>query len=162
MGRHLHTPRSSGTVRRARALRTARGHGGGHPMIYGTALLALCYLAGIVLGDWRGMALGARTNVGGVGIAMLLLVTARLTLHRFNRLQPSSEAGIHYWGGMYIPVVVAMAAQQDVVKALSGGWIAIIAAIGSVIACAGLIAVINRTEPSHKPAPELEDALAVP
>ena len=40
-------------------------------IIYGTALLAVCHLLGIVLGDWLGAALGMKTNVGGVGIAML-------------------------------------------------------------------------------------------
>src|SRR6476659_527086 len=90
-------------------------------MVYGTELLAFCFLAGIVLGDLLGAALGVKTNVGGVGIAMLLLVFTRLFLQRSGRLLPTSEAGIHYWGAMYIPVVVAMAAQQDVVKALSGG-----------------------------------------
>jgi malonate transporter MadL subunit len=124
-------------------------------MVYGTALLALCYLAGIVLGDLLGAALGVKTNVGGVGIAMLLLVFTRLFLQRSGRLLPTSEAGIHYWGAMYIPVVVAMAAQQDVVKALSGGWMAVLAAVATVLACAGLIAVINRTEP---PPTEAQDA----
>jgi malonate transporter MadL subunit len=124
-------------------------------MVYGTALLALCYLAGIVLGDLLGAALGVKTNVGGVGIAMLLLVFTRLFLQRAGRLLPTSEAGIHYWGAMYIPVVVAMAAQQDVVKALSGGWMAVLAAVATVLACAGLIAVINRTEP---PPSEAQDA----
>jgi malonate transporter MadL subunit len=124
-------------------------------MVYGTALLALCYLAGIVLGDLLGAALGVKTNVGGVGIAMLLLVFTRLFLQRAGRLLPTSEAGIHYWGAMYIPVVVAMAAQQDVVKALSGGWMAVLAAVATVLACAGLIAVINRTEP---PPGEAQDA----
>jgi malonate transporter MadL subunit len=118
-------------------------------MIYGTALLALCYLAGVVLGDLLGAALGVETNVGGVGIAMLLLISARLMLRRCQRLEPSSEAGVHYWGAMYIPVVVAMAAQQNVLKALNGGWIAVTAALGSVIVCGCSIAFINRSEPPH-------------
>ena len=42
--------------------------------IYGTALLAACHLAGILLGDLLGRALGMKTNVGGVGLAMLLLI----------------------------------------------------------------------------------------
>lgn len=124
-------------------------------MIFGTALLALCYLAGVFLGDLLGLALGVQANVGGVGIAMLLLIVARLVLHRQQRLQPSSEAGVHYWGAMYIPVVVAMAAQQDVVKALSGGWIALVAALGSVIVCGCFVAFINRSEP--QPAGESAD-----
>ena len=47
-------------------------------IIYGTALLAICHLLGIVLGDLLGHMLGVKTNVGGVGIAMLLLIFARM------------------------------------------------------------------------------------
>jgi malonate transporter MadL subunit len=43
-------------------------------IIYGTALLAVCHLLGIIIGDLLGRALGMQTNVGGVGIAMLLLI----------------------------------------------------------------------------------------
>src|SRR5438309_430749 len=49
-------------------------------IIYGTALLAICQLLGIVCGDLLGRAMGLKTNVGGVGIAMLLLISARLWL----------------------------------------------------------------------------------
>jgi malonate transporter MadL subunit len=47
---------------------------------------------------------------------------------------------------MYIPVVVAMAAQQDVVAALRGGPVALLSALGAVAVCACCIALINRTE----------------
>ena len=55
-----------------------------------------------------------KTNVGGVGIAMLLLIMTRLYLHRRGWLSPISESGVHFWGALYIPVVVAMAATQNV------------------------------------------------
>ncbi len=45
-------------------------------IIYGTALLAFCHLAGLFLGDLLGAAIGVKTNVGGVGIAMLLLIAS--------------------------------------------------------------------------------------
>jgi len=35
-------------------------------IIYGTALLAFCHLAGLFLGDLLGAAIGVKTNVGGV------------------------------------------------------------------------------------------------
>ena len=116
-------------------------------IIYGTALLAVCHLLGIVLGDMLGHALGMKTNVGGVGIAMLLLILARLRLQASGRLTATSESGVHYWGAIYIPVVVAMAMQQNVVAALRGGPVALIAAVGTVVICAGCIALINRLEP---------------
>ncbi|MBI3879100.1 MAG: malonate transporter subunit MadL [Verrucomicrobia bacterium] len=118
-------------------------------IIYGTALLAVCHLLGIVLGDLLGAALGMKTNVGGVGIAMLLLIVMRLNLHRIGRLSATSEGGVNYWGAIYIPVVVAMAMQQNVVAALRGGPVALIAAVGSVLVCALFVSFINRMEPPH-------------
>jgi len=118
-------------------------------IIYGTALLAACHLLGIILGDLLGRALGMTTNVGGVGIAMLLLIAARVFLHRRGMLCATSEGGVHYWGALYIPVVVAMAMQQNVVAALRGGPVAVIAAVVSVAVCGIFVAIINRTEPPH-------------
>jgi malonate transporter MadL subunit len=119
-------------------------------IIYGTALLAVCHLLGIFLGDVLGLALGVKTNVGGVGIAMLLLIFARLYMQKTNRLPKLTELGVEYWGALYIPVVVAMAATQDVVAALRGGPVAVLAAIGSVALCACVISAINRTERSEE------------
>ena len=120
-------------------------------IIYGTALLAVCHLLGILLGDLLGRALGMTTNVGGVGIAMILLIAARLYLHKHGRLCPVSESGVHYWGAIYIPVVVAMAMQQNVVAALRGGPVALLAAVGSVVVCGLFVSFINRTEPVEEP-----------
>ena len=125
-------------------------------IIYGTALLAVCHLLGILLGDLLGLALGMKTNVGGVGIAMLLLIFARLYLHRSGHLNATSESGVHYWGALYIPVVVAMAMQQNVVAALRGGPVAIIAAVGSVVLCGLAVSFINRMEPEPEKQPEDE------
>jgi malonate transporter MadL subunit len=129
-------------------------------IIYGTALLALCHLLGIFIGDLLGQALGVKTNVGGVGIAMLLLIFARLYMQKTDRLPKLTELGVEYWGAMYIPVVVAMAAQQDMVAALRGGPVALLSAIAAVGACALVIALINRSERPTvqvEPAPILHD-----
>ena len=115
-------------------------------IIYGTALLAVCHLLGIFLGDVLGHALGVKTNVGGVGIAMLLLIVARLYMQKRDILPKLTALGVEYWGAMYIPVVVAMAAQQDMVAALRGGPVAVLSAIGAVAVSAVVIAVINRAE----------------
>jgi len=127
-------------------------------IIYGTALLAVCHLLGILIGDLLGRALGMQTNVGGVGIAMLLLIFARIYLHRHGRLGPISESGVHYWGAIYIPVVVAMAMQQNVVAALKGGPVALIAAIGSVVLCGLFVSFINRMEPEAETPTQEEEA----
>ena len=115
-------------------------------IIYGTALLAVCHLLGIVLGELLGHALGVKANVGGVGIAMLMLIGARHYLHKSGRLNETSESGVHYWGAIYIPVVVAMSMTQNVVAAVSGGPMALIAATGTVVVCGLFVALINRLE----------------
>jgi malonate transporter MadL subunit len=122
-------------------------------IIYGTALLAICHLVGIFLGDLLGQLLGVKTNVGGVGIAMLLLIFARLYMEKTDRLPKLTELGVEYWGAMYIPVVVAMAAQQDMVAALRGGPVAVLSAIGAAAVCGCVIAAINRSEREEKPEP---------
>ncbi len=95
-----------------------------------------CHLAGLFLGDLLGVAIGVKTNVGGVGIAMLLLIfPARLYLHGKGLLPKETEAGVGFWGAMYIPVVVAMAANQNVVAALKGGPGRAASALGAVAVC---------------------------
>ncbi len=123
-------------------------------IIYGTALLAICHLVGLYLGDLLGAAIGVKSNVGGVGIAMLLLIFLRLYLHDRGLMPKETEAGVGFWGAMYIPVVVAMAAQQNVVAALRGGPVALLAAILAAAACACLIALLSRTG-DHAPLPPL-------
>jgi len=122
--------------------------------VYGTALLAACHLLGIVLGDLLGRALGMKTNVGGVGLAMLLLIVTRAWLHRGGRLTAASEGGVTYWGAIYIPVVVAMAMQQNVVAALRGGPVALLAATATVAVCFSFVSFINRAE--HPPSTGLK------
>ncbi|WP_341248896.1 malonate transporter subunit MadL [Cupriavidus pauculus] len=123
-------------------------------IIYGTALLAICHLVGLYLGDLLGVAIGVKANVGGVGIAMLMLISIRLYLHDRGLLPRETEAGVGFWGAMYIPVVVAMAAQQSVVAALRGGPVALIAAVLAAGVCACLIALLSRTG-DHEPLPPL-------
>src|SRR5215469_5832675 len=113
--------------------------------ISGVALLAICTLLGGMLGDWLGIALGVKANVGGVGIAMMLLIAARLWLFRHGRLSPGLKQGIGFWGSLYIPIVIAMAAQQNVVSAVKGGPVVIAAAVGTLIVCFAAVALISRT-----------------
>lgn len=115
--------------------------------IKGVALLALCTLVGAYLGELLGAAIGAKNNVGGVGIAMLLLVAARMWLERGGDPLMGVKAGVGFWAAMYIPIVVAMAATQNVLAALKGGPVVAIAAVLTVAACfigVPLLAAIGR------------------
>jgi len=112
--------------------------------ISGVALLAICTLLGSLLGDWLGMALGVRANVGGVGIAMILLIAARLWLLRHDILSQGLRQGVGFWGSLYIPIVIAMAAQQNVASALKSGPIVVVAATGTLLVCFAAVALISR------------------
>ena len=112
--------------------------------ISGVALLAICTLLGGVLGDWLGVAQGVKANVGGVGIAMLLLIGARLWLWRHGLLSRGVMQGVGFWGALYIPIVIAMAAQQNVVSALKSGPVVIVAALGTLVVCFAAVALISR------------------
>lgn len=112
--------------------------------IFGVALLAICTLIGVFLGDVLGILLGVKANVGGVGLAMILLMAARVWLLRRGVLSNGVKLGVEFWATMYIPIVVAMAAQQNVVAALRGGPIVLIAAVLTVSLCFAALALIGR------------------
>ena len=113
-------------------------------VIYGVGLLSFCMLVGMFVGDLLGEVMGVQANVGGVGIAMILLLTLSSLGPRGNALSPITETGIGFWSAMYIPIVVAMAARQNVAAALSGGWMAIIAGVAAVAASFAMIPVLAR------------------
>jgi len=113
-------------------------------VIYGVALLSFCMLTGMFVGDLIGVAIGVDANVGGVGVAMLLLLALSNLLSRELAMGPITEQGVGFWSAMYIPIVVAMAARQNVVAALSSGWMAIIAGVAAVAASFALIPMLAR------------------
>ena len=112
--------------------------------IYGTALLSGCLIAGVVAGQMLGYLVGVDKNIGGVGIAMLLLISASDWLQRSGRIQPPTNQGILFWSSIYIPIVVAMAASQNVLAAVKGGPIALIAGVSVVLISFILVPVISR------------------
>ena len=127
-------------------------------VIYGVGLLAACYLSGIFLGDVLGDLIGVQANVGGVGIAMLFLILASDALIKRGRLKPQTREGVMFWSAIYIPVIVAMAARQDVVTALDGGVMAFTAGALAVVACFLLVPVLSRVGGSGEPLPEPDPA----
>ncbi len=113
-------------------------------VVYGVTVLALCLLTGLIAGNVIGAMMGIQANVGGVGIAMLfLIVLSNVSSNKF-KLAPPTEAGIGFWSAMYIPIVVAMAAKQNVVAAVSSGWLAVIAGLAAVILSFAMVPVLSR------------------
>ncbi len=74
-------------------------------VIYGVALLAACLLIGKTVGELIGMAIGVHSDVGGVGIAMLLLVFLVHRLQQAGCLDMTSRRGVEFWSSLYIPIV---------------------------------------------------------
>jgi malonate transporter MadL subunit len=126
-------------------------------VIYGVALLSFCMLSGLFLGDLLGKLIGLDANVGGVGIAMLFMVLLADKLRRVGKLNPLTSQGILFWSAIYIPVVVAMAAKQNVVAALKGGPAAILAGVLAVAAGFALVPVISRVGPANSDEPSAEE-----
>ena len=113
-------------------------------VIYGVGLLAGCMLVGVILGDLLGQLIGVQANVGGVGIAMLLLIWATNASRFKLLLEPPTAAGINFWSAMYIPIVIAMAAKQNVVAAVSSGWLAVVAGVAAVVVSFVMIPLLSR------------------
>lgn len=126
-------------------------------VIVGVALLAGCYLVGMLIGDVLGISLGVDANVGGVGFAMVLLVLVADQLRRRGVLPPVTEQGVLFWSAMYIPIVVAMAASQNVVSALTGGPAALTAGVLAVLAGLALVPLLARIGEPAEPLPPLEE-----
>lgn len=113
-------------------------------IIYGVALLSTCLILGMLVGETLGLWLGVDANVGGVGIAMLLLVFASNS-ERFKALtEGAAGKGIEFWSAMYIPIVVAMAAQQNVVGAIDGGFLALVAGTVAVVVSFALVPLLSK------------------
>jgi malonate transporter MadL subunit len=113
-------------------------------VIYGVSLLAGCLLVGLFLGDLLGSLIGVQANVGGVGLAMILLILLSDGLRRRGRLTPVTEQGVLFWSAIYIPVVVAMAAKQNVIAAVKGGPAAILAGVGAVALGFLMVPLLSR------------------
>ena len=118
--------------------------------IYGVAILALCYLTGQVLGDLLGRAFGFQGNMGGVAFGMLLLIIWGDYFKKKNLFSEESESGILFWTGIYIPIVVAMSATQNVKAAWSGGWMALAVGGISTMLCFFLIPLVTKLSNSKE------------
>lgn len=113
-------------------------------VIYGVALLSFAYLVGQILGDLLGKVIGVQANVGGVGISIFLLLILIEYLTKKGKFATPTQEGLKFWGAMYIPIVVAMAAQQNVMAAVKGGPIALLAGVITVVVMFLLIPLLDK------------------
>ena len=112
-------------------------------MIYGVALLSGCMLVGSFVGNVLGILTGLNSDIGGVGFAMLLLLIVTNT--KLSEKMPKGyEKGIDFWQKMFIPVIIAMTASQNVVSALDGGILAVVAGLSVIIVAFLLVPVFNK------------------
>lgn len=101
-------------------------------MIYSLVTIAVCMLLGKYIGTLLGTAVGIGADVGGVGFAILLMLfVTNCSKFTFTKRQDFIQ-GMHFWKKMYIPVVVAMAASQNVFRMLTSGMVAIIGGAAAV------------------------------
>ena len=115
-------------------------------IIYGVALLGVCLLVGVFLGELLGQIIGVKANVGGVGISMLLLIFLSHWRPIKEKLADGAASGVLFWNAMYIPIVVAMVAKQNVVGALAGGWLAVLAGVTAVVLSFALVPLLSKAE----------------
>jgi len=115
-------------------------------LIRGVALLAGCFIVGQLVGETLGRLIGVDANIGGVGFAMLLLIFAQNWLEKRDQLHPELESGILFWSKLYIPVIVAMSATQNVRVALSSGVVALLAGSIPMILCLLFIPLLAKSK----------------
>ncbi len=113
-------------------------------IIRGVALLAGCYIIGQLIGETLGRWLHIDANVGGVGFAMILLILAQNELAKRGLFHKEMEEGVLFWSKMYIPVIVAMSAIQNVHVAVSSGLVALLAGIIPVTLCLAMMPLISK------------------
>jgi malonate transporter MadL subunit len=93
--------------------------------------------------------------IGLLCIAMLLLVLASGSAALRPLFSGAAASGIRFWSAIYIPIVVAMAASQNVVAAVDGGLLAMVAACLAVALGYALVPLLTRLGPPATPLPPL-------
>lgn len=125
-------------------------------IIYGVALLSFCYFTGNLIGDILGAIVGLDSNVGGTGFAMLLLILISDHMLGKGTLSAKAQAGVEFWNGMFLPVIVAMCAIQNVKGAISAGATAFVGGIVTTLLCMCLIPIISRIGGKPEPLPPID------
>ena len=118
----------------------------GDYMIFGTCIISFSMLFGYLIGNTIGALLHIDVNVGGGGFSIIIFLIIIEHLKKRNLLTEKLQTSFNFWRGMYIPVVVAMAASQDVFNAISKGLIAVLAGSVPVLLVVGCIKFLFRNE----------------
>ena len=116
-------------------------------MIYGVAILAACMFLGSLAGNILGVITGLNSDIGGVGFAMMILLIITNSKKITDKLPKTYEKGLEFWKNMFIPVVVAMSASQNVVGAMSGGVLALAAGLVAVLFSFVLVGLFSKIAP---------------
>lgn len=66
---------------------------------------------------------------------MLFLILVNDWFEKEGYLNQKTEEGIQFWSQMYIPIIVAMAASQNVKLAVSSGFLALLLGVIPVMFC---------------------------
>lgn len=114
-------------------------------MMYGLGVLAFAYFAGQFVGEYLGSLLGVQANVGGVGFAMIFLILLKGYMEKREWTNADFNLGIDFWNKIYIPVVIAMSATQNVKVAVSSGMLAILVGLVPLLLLFGFFPIIVRT-----------------
>lgn len=122
-------------------------------IIYGVAILATCSIAGLVVGELLGWLCGVKANVGGVGFSMLLLIAVTHWLKPDSKSGSTTVNGILFWSAMYVPIVVAMTATQNVSGAIQEGLVAVAAGGLAVFAGFVLVRFLGKSVPAELTSP---------
>lgn len=101
-------------------------------MIYSLVTLSLCMIVGKYIGLLLGTLVGINADVGGVGFAIILLVLITNSPRLAFTQKKEFKDGVSFWKQMYMPVVVALAATQNVYRMLTSGLVAIVAGSAAV------------------------------
>lgn len=101
-------------------------------MIYSLVTLSLCMIVGKYIGLLLGTLVGINADVGGVGFAIILLVLITNSPRLAFTQKKEFKDGVNFWKQMYMPVVVALAATQNVYRMLTSGLVAIVAGSAAV------------------------------
>jgi len=94
--------------------------------IYGLAILTGVFLLGEIIGYSLGKLLNVG-DVGGVGFAMLFLILLTNTRYWNDKVSEKTKTGVKFVGAIYVPIIVAMVLQSNIIGAFRGGLVAFLA-----------------------------------